>query len=159
MGLAVLGTTYVGCFSYQILCVQFGVVRCSLQNFWCLDFQRLLLPLFSSNLTKLTKYGNRRKYRLLLFLVICQILKTYGTLTICDLSYIAISHQLIGWWHLAKVKHSLKAPGPLVFLFSILFSCYQGVTILLFYKHSYYLDWKYLCLQWRPKSFWPVSFW
>ena len=46
LGLAVLGSAYVGHFSCQILWVQFGVIRCTLQNFRWKNFQKATAPTF-----------------------------------------------------------------------------------------------------------------
>ncbi len=49
------------------------------------------------------------KYRLLLFLAICQILKLYGTMKISYLSYIASIHKLC-LFHLAKGQAEPQGP-------------------------------------------------
>ncbi len=54
------------------------------------------------------------KYRLLLFLAICQILKVYGTLKISYLSYIAIIHNAM---LILSGKKSSRTSRPLCLLF------------------------------------------
>ncbi len=78
-------------------------------------FKRLvLLPEFSPNFSQtLQKACNQVKYRLFLFLVICQILKVYGTLKISYHSYIAIIHKAM-FVSSCKGQADVKAPGPLV---------------------------------------------
>ena len=57
-------------------------------------FKRLLLPQFSSYLNQtLHKACNLAKYKLLLFLAICQTLKAHGILKISYLSCIASIHK------------------------------------------------------------------
>ena len=57
-------------------------------------FKRSLVPQFSSNFNQtLQKACIQGKYRLLLFLDSCQILKGYGTLKISYLSQIASIHK------------------------------------------------------------------
>ncbi len=63
MGLVTLRPAYVWYFSYQIVLVQFGVIRCTRQNSYVKIFKSLLLPLlplFSSSFNKIYgKYGNQ----------------------------------------------------------------------------------------------------
>ena len=75
-GLTVLWTVYVGYFSWPILWVHCGVIRCTSQGFRCDDFQKATkFPQFSSNFTqtlwKIWSSGNTGYY----FLAICQIYK------------------------------------------------------------------------------------
>ncbi len=70
-------------------------------------------PQFSSNINQTLPKVNRGKYRLLLFLVICQILKIYRTWTISHLSYTAIIHKAM-LVHLAQDESDRQGPLDLV---------------------------------------------
>ncbi len=68
----------------------------------------------------------RRKYRLLLFLVICQIWKVYGTLKISHLSYIVIIHK--GMW-ISSSKGQAEHQGPWA-------SCCITVPVFLYFSKT-----------------------
>ena len=87
LGLAVLWISYVVYFSGQVIWVQFVVIRCTLQEFWW-------------------------KYRLLLFLAFCQIVKVHGTLKITPAT-LPTSIKLC-WFHLASGQ--AERPGPSLLL-------------------------------------------
>ncbi len=88
MGLTVLGTLYVGYFKVKSFEFSLG----SLGEFCRISdvkiFKGLLLPEFSSKFHQTLQIACiREKYRLLLFLGICQIFKVYGTLNMSKISY------------------------------------------------------------------------
>ncbi len=110
-------------------------------------FKRPLLPQFSSNFNhNLKKSCNPGKYRLLLFLAICQFC-VHGTLKRSYLCYIAITYPYSYISFICQeVKQSVKAPEPLVGNCCILTICFSfsltwdpmGVKISKCYSsHSY----------------------
>lgn len=75
-------------------------------------FKRLvLLPEFSPNFSQtLQKACNQVKYRLFLFLVICQILKVYGTLKIIVTSATVPLSIKLRCFHLATGQADIQGP-------------------------------------------------